>query len=871
MQNQEMMQETAFYNGLKVEIKTVKDDSQAQIEDIRAFIDRGVDLLIVSPNEAETLTPIVEEAFFKGIPVIIIERKISSSNYTAYVGGDNLEVGRYAGAYIAEYLQHKGNIIEIRGLQGSTSDTERHQGFMEEISKYPNLHIMGQYHADWYRDEAEKAMSDVLEKVPPTINLIFAMNDRMALGVYNALKNAGVQTAIVGIDGLPGKGNGIESILEEKITASVIYPTGGDKIIQIAMDILNGNPYKKENLLTSAVADKNNARVINMQYEQLLEHQQKLQRMNAMLDHSVALYSTQRMLLYAVILVLLLTGITLIVAFISYRSKNRANKLLAKQNEEIKKQAEELSVQKERLIQLSKELEEATHAKLVFFTNISHELKTPLSLILGPVQSLLKEHKLTDEQHELLGLTSRNSERLLNLISEIIEFRTYDNNKMKGYFSFGDLKSFLEELNLAFSDLGRQKNIQFKFICDGPKFEIWFDKEKMEKIYYNLLSNAFKFVNVNGEIRVNLKKTDDGFAQLSVFNTGSSISEEEANNIFNRFYKVNPHDAGTGIGLALTSALVEIHHGKIRVKSDENTGTTFIVQIPIVQESTEIETDTTPFYKNYTKSRISLDEQSLFEQKITDETFIEADKPLVLLVEDNADLRRFMYVILKGEYNIIEAENGKTGIKKAEKFIPDVIISDIMMPEKNGFELCKTLKENESTSHIPIIMLTACSLDEQKALGFESGADAYIEKPFDAGLLKIRLRKLIENREKIKKIFAGSLIDESKKTSLGELEQQFIDKFTKYVENNISNPELSVDDIAKQIGMSRVQLYRKIKSLTNLSPNELIRLIRLKQAKLLLASKTMSISEIAYKTGFSSPSYFSKCYKEFYKMSPSEI
>lgn len=874
VQNQGMMRETAFYPDLKLEIKTVKDNNEAQIRDIQSFIDQKVDLLIVSPNEANALTPIVEKAFKKNIPVILIERKTASDKYTAFVGADNLEVGRTAGTYIAGILKGKGNILEIRGLKGSTSDSGRHQGFMEEIKKHPGLHVLGQYSTEWYKEDAEQIMTNFLSHKHPNIDLVFAMNDRMALGVYNVIsKQDGAKPKIVGIDALPGKNNGIANVMNGNISASIIYPTGGDKIIQTAMDILEGRPFQKENILSTAIVDQSNARVINMQNEQLIEHQAKLKRMNDMLNHSVKLYANQQMMFYATILILILISITLLVSFFAYRSKNKANKLLARQNQEIKKQAEELALQKEQLIKLSQDLEEATQEKLMFFTNISHELKTPLSLILGPVETLAGAKNLTKEQKDLLILSIRNSERLLRLINEIIEFRTFDNNKMKGYFSRADMKRFLDDLNVVFIDFAKRKQVKFSFASDSAEFNMYFDKEKMEKIYYNLLSNAFKFTNINGRVSVALenKEIDEvKYAELSVFNSGSTIPKEEINNIFNRFYKVNPHDAGTGIGLALTNALVKVHGGKISIESSDESGTVFKVLLPIIQENTiDEKSKDVSFYKNYTQSRILLEEYRPMKKNQQDIS-IEETKPLILIIEDNADMRSYLSLILKDDYSIIEAEDGEKGTDKAIKYIPDVIISDVMMPLKDGFELCKTLKEHVTTSHIPIVLLTANSLDEQKAIGFESGADAYIAKPFNSELLKIRIRKLIENREKIKKAFAGSLIDESKKLSLGGLEQQFIDKFTKYIENSISSSELSVDDVAKDMGMSRVQLYRKIKSLTNSSPNELIRIIRLKQAKLLLASKIMTISEVAYETGFSSPSYFSKCFKEFFNENPTD-
>ncbi|OJU51947.1 MAG: AraC family transcriptional regulator, partial [Bacteroidales bacterium 45-6] len=657
---------------------------------------------------------------------------------------------------------------------------------------------------------------------------------------------------------------------DRKITASVIYPTGGDKIIKIAMDILSGNPYLKENTLKTAIVDKENARVISMQNEQLGENQLKLRRMNEMLDLSLAQYSSQRMLFYATGIVLLLVGIILAIAVVSYRSKSKANRLLENQNNEIRMQAEILKHQKEEVVRLSEQLHEATNAKLVFFTNISHEFKTPLSLIIGPVETLLLGNELDEKQRSMLLLVKRNSERLLHLISEIIEFRRFENGKMEMHYSEADLKSFLDELSPLFDEYMHSKHIKFKTHADPDmSYQMVFDKEKMEKIYCNLLANAFKHVNTGGSIAVGLSKTKD-YIQFSVFNTGSHIPLEEQKNIFDRFYRLENENNSTGIGLALVSSLVEMHGGSIEVESRMNEGTRFSIKFPLVQLPVSPEKATGYKGGEYIRMKIG-DEIQKDDSEFLAERDEQDEKPLILVIEDNADMRHYMHHVLSDEYQISEAGNGTDGIEKAIKQIPDLVISDVMMPEKDGFEVCRTLKENISTSHIPVILLTACALDEQKAAGFESGAEAYIPKPFNAELLKIRIRKLIENRRKIQEIFGTtSIVSTTKKATLADMEQDFIDHFKAHVEKNITNPELNVDDIAKSLGLSRVQLYRKLRSLTDYTPNELIRIIRLKHAIRLLSTRSKSIAEVAYESGFSSPSYFTKCFKEQYNVNPTD-
>ncbi|KHE67804.1 response regulator, partial [Capnocytophaga sp. oral taxon 329] len=412
----------------------------------------------------------------------------------------------------------------------------------------------------------------------------------------------------------------------------------------------------------------------------------------------------------------------------------------------------------------------------------------------------------------------------------------------------------------------KQKKLKFQFIADEVPFEITFDKEKVEKIYFNLLSNALKYTPISGEIIVKLQKEDDKVC-LSVFNSDSYIPKDKQTEVFEHFYKINPDSEGSGIGLALVQALVASHNGTISIESVENVGTTFYIYLPIEQQEV---TSKTLYDTNYIETHLDLLPSESTLKTLPDTTELSDKKPLILIVEDNPDMRRFIHYILSDDYNIIEAENGEEGFEVAKKYLPDVVVSDVLMPKVDGFDLCQLLKTNVSTNHIPVILLTAYAMDEQKQVGFESGADAYIAKPFNIRLLRTRVRKLIENRKKIRETFSHFLLNEAQQETLGKVEQQFINDFTHYVEKAIANPELNVDEIAEALGLSRSNLYRKIKSLTDYSPNELIRTIRVKYAKQLLNSKAKSISEVAYEVGFSSPSYFAKCFKDFYNESPTE-
>lgn len=873
--NEEILREAYFSSDADVQIKTAFDSNQKQIRDIESFIAAGVDLLIVSPNEAVPLTPVLEKAMKEGIPVVLVDRKTNSAQYTAFVGADNYQIGREVGTYTANLLNGKGNIVEIRGLDGSTPTLERHEGFISVLKNYPDIHIVFTGDGGWLRHQAKAQMTKALELNQP-IDLVFAHNDEMAVGANEALrlKSNIKMPKIIGIDALPGPDGGIQRVLDGALDATFIYPTGGEKAVQIALAILRKQTYRRDNTLYTAVVDKTNARVLKLQTDQIVQHQQRIGQLNTVLDKNLALYSTQRTFLLFSLAVLCVITVLSILLLYSYRNKNRVNKELENRNTAINKQKEELSEQRDQLLTLSKNLEDATQAKLIFFTNISHEFRTPLTLLQGPLESILKVEKLSNEGHKLAHIMRKNVQVLMKLIDQIIEFRRYENGKMQTYFTLGDLNLFLSDICNSFNELSKKRKIHFSYHSEKEDFTLWFDSDKMEKICYNLLSNAMKFTPENGNVKVFLRKVSIGNefqAQIIVSDTGSGISEQHIHQIFDRFYRADKSISGSGIGLALTKMLVELHSGTIKVESAEGKGSNFYVTLPFKQRDISVN-EQYPLLNS--KTTDINDEILMLETDESDQTDDEvksiSGKPLVLLVDDNADVRQYLKILLQADFEITEAADGQQGLLKAMKKVPELIISDVMMDVMDGFELCKQIKENITTSHIPVMLLTACAQDEQRAVGFESGADAYIPKPFNEELLRIRVRKIIENREKVKEFFQKNLTFGERKENVAEIDKTFINKFRKVIEDNLIDSDLNVDEIGKNLGLSRVQLYRKIKSLTNYAPNELVRIIRLKAAEQLFINSEKTISEVAYDTGFTSPSYFTKCYKEYFGESPTD-
>lgn len=865
--NKEIKREVLFYPGTQLEIRTAKDNNLHQIEDIKYFIHKKVDLLIVAPNEADAITPVIEQAFDAGIPVVLVDRKIRSNKYTAYVGANNYEIGKQVGNYIINRLHGKGNIIEITGLHGSTPAVERHKGMMESLKNAPEIKIIASADAGWFKDKAENLLDSILAH-HMDIDLVFAQNDRMAIGAFQAAAAQGREKDIlfVGIDAVAGKGFGIESVAGGEMDATFIYPTGGDNVVQTAMAILQGKPYDKEINLSTALVDKSNARIMQMQTEHISQLDYKIELLNGQLDAYFMRYSAQRMFLYACILILVLTATLLVFVVRAFWIKNRMNT-------ELSKQKAQLETQRDQLIDLSRQLEEATHAKLSFFTNVSHDFRTPLTLIADPINQLMESNHCTPQEQTLLNVVHKNVTILLRLINQILDFRKFENGKLEINFSQFNAAQSICEWAESFRSLSYRKHIHFNITVTEhtEEYVLTADAEKLERILYNLLSNAFKFTPENGQIEIILstfRREDSPWLKLSVSDTGKGMSPEHIQHIFERFYQIDIHHTGSGIGLALAKAFTEMHHGQIRVESIKDKGTTFIVEIPMTQPDFHNEQATNKIIPESLKEGAVLDADSNMGSSESEENTDE-NLPTVLIIDDNQDVRNYIRFLLQQQYDIVEAENGLEGVKLALKYVPDAIICDVMMPVMDGMECCRKLKTEMQTSHIPVIMLTAYTMDEQKIKGYECGADSYLTKPFNGKILKARLQNLIENHLRLQNFFTDQT-GMTSKPQLNEADKGFVDKLRKEIEERLSNPDTNVEDLGAALGFSRVQLYRKTKALTGYAPNELLRIARLKKAASLLAATEKSIAEVTYEVGFSSPSYFTRCFKEFFGESPTD-
>lgn len=670
--------------------------------------------------------------------------------------------------------------------------------------------------------------------------------------------------------------------------ASYLYPTKGDEVIALAMKILKHQPFERKNYLSTSIITQENAELTLMEARDAERQAHNLKALHKQVDRYLSDYNSQKVMLIGLCLFLLVCIVAAAMIFRSYVVKAKLNEELARTNGELKRVNGELESKNAELKRLNEEVLELTHSRLVFFTNISHELRTPLTLIADPVEMLLEDSGIKGKSRELLKMVKRNAVALQQLVSSILDFRKIQNGKMELILYRFNLVKALKMWVGDFQLTAERKQIKLHLdITDSVgSQEVVADKEKIARVVFNLLSNALKYTPAGGDIFVSLKD-EDGKFRLDVRDTGKGISQEEAGKIFERFFQAKGAASGTGIGLALVKSFVELHHGEARVESELGKGSDFFVVIPREQEdkSLVIHTDVDNVDNSVNaslsecKTLISESELQYIDDgerksgKVQQVLSEYANKPTVLVIDDNNDIRQYEHTLLQDDYIVLEAADGKEGLDVAKKEVPDLVICDVMMPVMDGLEFTQNLKTHTATSHIPVIMLTAKNLEEHRAEGYEHGADSYITKPFHSKVLLARIENLLKQRKLLKHLFQGTLEAEQEiaDSHLEDRDKQFMKQLHAIIQKNLSDSEFGVEDIGKQIGLSRVQLYRKVKAMTGSSVVDLLRKARLAKAKRLLESRSMSVSEVAYDVGFSAPSYFTKCFKDEYGILPGDV
>lgn len=861
--------ELTFHSGSELVYKNAGDNSALQIRQIRELMEDKIDVLLVSPNEAEPLTGIIEEVYRSGTPVVVIDRRILSNQYTAFVGADNYQIGNMAGKYLVNLYKPGSNVIELAGLTGSTSSSERRKGFEAAIQENPALRISKRLEGDWLRETAYERFWHIRDELKAG-DIIFAQNDPMALGAYDVYKKLGIEKSAVfiGVDGLGGAEGGIELVAGKKLKATLLNPTGGEEAVQIAFKILNKEPFSKENTLSTVIIDSTNVRIMKLQTEKISAQQRDIRNQNEVLLKSQRIHESQTLIIRVFITVLILMVTLGIVAAIALRNNRNINRKLSVQNKEILDQKYQLEV-------MTEQVKQAADARVNFFTNISHEFRTPLTLILGPLDDIMATEKLSRSARNSLQVVHQNARRLLRLINQLMDFRKVEDQKMRLQVAEHDVVGFVREIADSFQVIARKKEIAFFVNTRFEKLPLWFDVDMLDKVLFNLLSNAFKFTPDNGIINIAIEKSpDENFAVLRVEDSGTGMTTDEIRHAFDLFYQGdNSIVKGTGLGLSLSRELVALHSGRIEVKSKKWEGSCFEIYLPTGSDHFKPEEVISPV----TRPGVRREEiewsgfengQPTLQEEYTPDAGHEHS---ILVIEDDPDLRLFLRNRLSRSYQVHEADNGKAGVAIAHEIVPDLIISDIMLPGKNGFEIAEMIKQDIRTSHIPLVLLSAKSSVEEQIQGIKLQADAFITKPFHTEYLSETIRNLLKSRVQLREHYTSELPSKARiNHSANRTDRKFISRFTAIVENNIANERFTIDEICREIGISRVQLYRKTKALLGYNINDYILTVRLKKAKFLLSDNDMPISEIAGKVGFSSQAYFSTVFRSKFSMTPTE-
>lgn len=839
----DMRIEASNYDDVEIIIKDAQNNNETQIQQIRDLIRQKVDVLIISPYQSEPITAVAEEAYRAGIPTIITDRKVNTDQYTSFVGANNYEIGLAAGNYAAHYLPPNAIILEIWGLTQTSPAQERHKGFVDALREREDLSfrkIEGQWLVDTARMELRK-----LEH-PEQIDFVYAHNDMMAIAAreyfmaWDSIR--GRDLRIIGVDAVAGAG--LEAVEDGRINASFLYPTGGEQVIRTAMRIIQGEPVDKFIPLRTAPVDHQSARTLLLQADQLQKYKQRIEAQRSRIDGlSDRFYFLRNSL--GVISLLMIGFIALsIYAFYINRKMRQANR---------------------KLISLNAEMKEVTAQKLQFFTNVSHEVRTPLTLILAPLDRLIVSLRESPYASDL-GLIQKNANRLLRVINQILDFRKVEGKQEKLAVREIDLVPFVGEIKSYFDSMASVRAISYTFTSSIKQCTLWIDPDLLEKVFFNLLSNAFKFTPEGGSVRIELTEEGDRVF-IQVIDTGSGIQPANLPHLFDRFY-TEDRSMGTGIGLHLVKEYIHMHGGEIRVESEPGQRTTFTVCLrkgkAHFEDSDLMETPVS--HQAYEASRLDDSE--------TKEMLSKTYPYTILITEDDDEVRGFLERELSLHFKIRTAANGKDALRVLEEEEISLVVSDVMMPEMNGFELCRTIKSQLPFSHIPVILLTALTDERQRIFGITGGADDYIQKPFHTDYVKIKIIHLLQERQKLRERLLEKLRDNklllSEPEKVESIDDTFLRKFAEQIEAVYADPEYNVEKLSETLGLSRGHLHRKIKELTGTAPVEFLRTYRLNKATQLLRQNAYTVSEVAYRTGFSSPAYFSKCFKAVYGVTPTE-
>lgn len=867
---QQMDKSMKIEASLHPEVELIMTDAHnnvaTQIQDIKSLIDAQVDVLIVSPIASEPITPVVQQAYKQGIPVLVVDRKIEGESYTAYLGADNIEIGRTAANYIVANQSGSGKIVEITGLKESSPAYERGLGFSQIIRDYPKVSVVATIDGDWEKGSVKEPLKKILTEFPD-VEYVYAQNDRMALGAWEVAQSMGLEHRLkfVGVDGLNTPNGGIQLVKKGMLEATVLYPTGGNEALKLALRMHQGETVPRRNLLNSIIINKVNAELMENQMDKIDQQQYVIDSQQQAIRIQEAQYTTQRNLLLGLLFFCLVS-----IGLAGYSIYSTV--FIKKKKKELEANNQTILQQKEVLEVITQKLQASHRARSDFFTGMSHEFKTPLTLILGYTEALLQNPKLKSLQIASdVRQVYYNSNRLYRLINQLLDFRKIEEQKLKLNVAAIELKPFLNQLSKFFATEALKRHINFECGCEPEDLVLHADRDYLDKIFFNLLSNAFKFTPDNGSISVTVQKGTDSEIVIRFRDSGIGIPESELSNIFQPFFQAsNNHRNSSGIGLYLVKEYMELHGGRVAVHSKH--GAEFVLYFLAGDEALPV---TTSGYQSVAGSLEGLTEGiaplDLTETQHSQNILTSQERYTLLVIEDHRELVTFLEHKLQDEFEVLISD-GSDALSKALEEIPDVILCDVNLQHTNGFDISKQLKQDLRTSHIPILILSAFSNHESVLQGLESGIDMYLTKPFNFSVLRQSLHTVLFNREKLRYYFTHNIYKiQDQEADFNSSEQKFLTRMNELIEANFENPEFTVESLSEALNISRVQLYRKVKALLGHSISDHMNEMKLERAKIWLAAGKMNISEVAYKLGFSSPNYFSTTFKAKYGVSPREF
>lgn len=837
---EEMERELAFHPGFALEVRVANGNTDQQADQIASLVDAQVDLLIVSPNEAAPLKPAIQMVEAAGIPVVVLDRKIAGEGFSTYIGANNDRIGQQAAEYVMSNVP-SGRVLEITGLLSSSPAQERSAGFHAALDSGRYRHF-ATIEGDWTPESIVPELVRLRSTLETMDSLIvFSHNDFMAVRASELLAAWGTEPMmLLGIDGLPEVG--MKAVQKGTLDATFLYPTGGTEAIRAAIALLEGEPIEKTKILLSTPIDARNVDVMLLQIEKIRNQALDIYEQTNLIRASERNGQRQQWLIViqAVLLFMLLGAIVVIVIQL------QKNKVIARA---LKSANAELSSQQEDLKVMSEQAKVAHEARLQFFTNISHEFRTPLTLIVGPIQEILERQDLPKSVRSQASRMKKNALRLLRMIDQLMDLRRIEGGRMVLQPVVRDLVQFTQEIVDSFQPLAAQQGVELTFVADADRRIVAFDPEHLDKVFFNLLSNAFKHTNRGGAVRISL---DFGFGQtirLRFTDTGTGIAPDLLPHIFERFTK--GYQSGTGIGLNLSKELIELHDGTLSVESVQGSGTTFTIELPLRTDAKAVlqESDQVP-----DRPWLVGDLVDSANAQTTEQVQLAPSPFRIAVVDDNPEIVRYVSDILAGCGQV----DGFTNSQEAWSFLkatrPHLVVLDRVMPRLSGLELTGKIRESEELKDTLVVMLTARTRPEDEQSGLESGADLYIGKPFLPSLLLARVQQLLTRHVKL----AAS----TRRTS--ELSDAIFDLLEQ-------TPGMRVEEVSAAMGLSRVQLFRRCKAELNLSPKEVLMNWRMERCKLLLREEpNLSISEIAEQLGFKSSSQFSGVFRKRTGQSPSE-